>query len=1634
MPLRSFLSTLVLGAIAALAPAAPAAAQSDNRFCYFWNGLGQCFDSHDDAEAALRSALPASYRDVIQPRTPRPSGRAPNAQGLEEWRVDYFIPDQPPERTHAPGFSQGWAGAEQGVCPSAGDPLYPGLCKTESSAADALYNHFVASYPQCTFRKHGYEHAYATPFGAIQEYGFRSRYGVITFGRRLPPSAERKLVYEIQCPGWAQPDVREINLAKKQTFLCPDQFTPPRAYGALAYSPGGNVEILPSPVCRPIHGMPYLTFYQRGTDTCAAGPRPGPCHPATGDKSRAEVDFQFAGVAFTRHYHSLRQTGMVPALAPGWTHTFSDRILDGGTNNLKTIRGDGNVEYFLPLGNNEFKSSDTARKKLVKLVDGSYRIFEESGRLLSFNAAGRLVRWEQSTFGLEAIDFAYDGELLTRAQHHTGRALRFFYLANRLHTIELPDGSVVEYEFDGVGNLTRAIFADGTNKQYHYNEEGLSQANNPHALTGITTENGLRYSSYGYAANGRVNLSQRHKGDGTFVEKTTIDYTDIHRPIVTLPHGEVVTYQLSNEGPYRRITGMTGGSGAITSTYTGTGGVSQTVGLLGRIDQFVYTADYLSTRYEAFGMPEERRFVTVRDSQYRRTSYEVQAKVGNQYVTRAKELSTYNGRGQLVSKTLLDPATSASRTVTLTYCEAADVAAGTCPLVGLRKSIDGPRTDVNDVTTFAYHSTDAPGCVPGVNLCHHRKGDLQSITNAVGLVTVVLGYDDSGRATALLDPTGLVTEFEYDSRGRLTARKLRGEDGTHETDDQILRLDYWPTGLLRQVTAPDGSFTEYTYDDAHRLTTIADSEGNQLGYVLNSASERLQEFVLDEGGTLLRTLSRAYDSLSDLRTQTDAYGRNTQFTYSARGNLETVIDARLRTARYEFDRLDRLVRGFADVGGIDAETEYHYDALDQLTKVTDPKGLDTDYTYNGLGDLLELASPDTGSTTYTYDTAGNRASQTDARDVTTSYSYDALGRLTAISFPTPGRNVSFGYDVDPSGLCQGVGEDYLAGRLVTVLDASGSTRLCWDRFGNLVRKVQTTEGRVFTLRYSYDTAGRLTSLVYPDGAEVDYLYDAQGRVSEIGVRPANGLRQVLLTQATHHPFGPTAGWTYGNGRQMKRTLNKNYQPSAVEVTGPGGLDLGYVFDAVGDLETLRSAAPTSPARRRFEYDGLARLIRSRDGVSLEILEDYDYDATGNRTSAGQRVEVPAGPGSGSGTFELQATPYEYDATSHRLTRVGGEPRQYDDSGNLTSIGDPGQPGGPRLVFHYDEPGRLTAVDTSSGTAASYLYNGRGEQVRKATGSGLERFFVYDEAGQWLGEYDATGSPAQQVVWWNGLPVGLLVGAGRTQRLLYLEPDALGTPRAVIDPSRGPEGTAIWTWDAAGEAFGKTSPNDDPDGDGVGFGFDLRFPGQRFDSVSGLNQNYFRDYDSATGRYVQSDPIGLTGGINTYAYVGGNPMTRIDPLGLAAGAGTLAPPYPGSGVWNWGLIRDIARGIGGLFGTSATGAALGTGAGLLLYSPSLGYSECEAPGGSANFVECMRRKYPKPVLPIAQPITDAMCPTAEEECQQKYSECLGTRLNDGAGGNFGSGRCWLCREACIQNDGYWPERTRTGDLCNYQRFL
>jgi RHS repeat-associated protein len=166
---------------------------------------------------------------------------------------------------------------------------------------------------------------------------------------------------------------------------------------------------------------------------------------------------------------------------------------------------------------------------------------------------------------------------------------------------------------------------------------------------------------------------------------------------------------------------------------------------------------------------------------------------------------------------------------------------------------------------------------------------------------------------------------------------------------------------------------------------------------------------------------------------------------------------------------------------------------------------------------------------------------------------------------------------------------------------------------------------------------------------------------------------------------------------------------------------------------------------------------------------------------------------------------------------------------------------------------------------TYQHNALGQRVVK--NNGTNTLFAYDEAGPLIGEYDSIGTAIQETVFFNGAPVAVLQGTD----IYEVHSDQLGTPRVITDA-----GTIIWRWES--DPFGTAAPQEDPDGDLTLFTYNLRFPGQYYDNETGLHYNYFRTYDPSTGRYLESDPIGVDGGLNTYGYALQNPLSYVDFFG------------------------------------------------------------------------------------------------------------------------------------------------------------
>lgn len=1221
-----------------------------------------------------------------------------------------------------------------------------------------------------------------------------------------------------------------------------------------------------------------------------------PIHSALGTKIQREVDYVLDGGFVLERTYTSSGSRMTASLGWGWRNSLDRHFVPyfAGSSPVSPDRlwirfGPGDALNAVRKSGNEWELESIKKDVFVRdaVVEGQAGIEIVDGRrgVARYTIDGTLRQW-QATAGT-SFTYVYDNDRrVVAVRSAQGRELRFEYafrdeeLASperkgAITAAVLPDGGRIEYLYEQVdltsptlrgvlrgvtiakvNRLVGVRYPDGRVRRYHYEAppatspstlDGSSiEWNRPYLLTGISDERAMRYVTWMYDNDSRAALSV-HGPENGVIDRVVLNYDVSRRTteiIDSLGNARLFGFAGGIHHGQVKLTSLSGPSALCGNRYkslsytSDSGFLESATDFNNRQHTFAHDARGRRTRHtESVGTPQQRTTETDWHAVY---SVPVEERVKNAAGTVVQRtVYTHDALGNVLTVTVSDPLAGTSRTLTATRDPD-----------GRLLTIDGPRTDVADVTTYTYFDAEDPACASAPTTCAYRRGDLKSVSNALGHATHFVRYDGAGRLLESRDANGLVSTFTYTPRGWLASRTLGG---------LTTAITYTPVGDVQSVTTPDGRSLTYTYDTARRLTAVQDQRGNRIEWTLDNAGNRTAEAVKDASGTLRRTLTQQFNTLGRLSQAANAAGQATLFTQDANGNLDLASDPLNRTTDQDVDALDRVTKQLQDVAGLNVETQFGYDALDQLTTVTDPKGLITRYTNDGLGNLLKLESPDTGTTTYTVDAAGNRRSQNDARGVTVNYAYDALNRLTGISFPTAALNTSFVYD-SASG-CP-VGETFALGRLSSMTDASGSTRWCYDQLGRLSRKVQVTNGRTFTTTYAYDAQGRLSTQTLPSGAVVRFGY-ASGEVATVAVRlPGSSVDLPLINGIERLPFGPVSKLTYGNGRTQTRAYDLDYAIDRITSSEASGWTQDYGVDAVGNLTAILGTG----ANNRFRYDGLDRLTHA-DNTSNVTQRQYPVDKTGNRT--GKQTAA-------NGAI----TPYSYEATSHRLTQTGTEARTYDAVGNPRTIG--------ARQLTYDDRSRL-AMFVNGTTTRRYQYTGQGLRVRKWTSSNTSgnTYFVYNENAQLIGEYDNAGARVQEIIWLGNLPVGVIAGTTATPVLHYIESDHLGTPRVIVEATRN---VGIWRWNQTNDPFGESTPNQNPDGDATSFTFNLRFAGQYRDSESGWYYNVHRYYDPSIGRYLESDPIGLGGGISTYSYVGAAPLTAVDPLGLE-----------GVGPWNNGEI-------------------------------------------------------------------------------------------------------------------------------------
>lgn len=636
----------------------------------------------------------------------------------------------------------------------------------------------------------------------------------------------------------------------------------------------------------------------------------------------------------------------------------------------------------------------------------------------------------------------------------------------------------------------------------------------------------------------------------------------------------------------------------------------------------------------------------------------------------------------------------------------------------------------------------------------------------------------------------------------------------------------------------------------------------------------------DEGGVM--ALSGAlgvgyrsytdYDELGRVMARRGNNGQRTDFGYDRSDRLVLAVDVDSNETRYHYDKLGRLVR---QVDARLGETVFTYDIADRVTSVTDPKHNQTSYLYDGFGQLWSQTSPDTGTTTFTYTAAGLLTSMQRADGSGLTYTHDTQGRVTAVD--APGERRTFAYDSCTNG----------RGLLCSATRTEGSTTLSKAVFtytpqGQVASRVDTGSGANDASGYAYDGMGRLTRVSYPSGLGVNYVYSA-GRLSSITADLATGSTQGIANEFVHDVTGAVVGWRYANGIVHRRERDLDGRIAGISSvygsTVHQSLTYGY---NPRNLITAITDGVDAAASHQYGYDELGRLTYDRVGGSSETWDQFD--AIGNRIERARATGGVPGP----------SNFYEVDPHSSRMSAMSGNANrsfQYSAHGNLTAtsgwLGD--------RTFAYDGFNRMKS-STAGGVATSYVVNALDQRMRKAGPLGTFRY-VYSGQNTLLAQHESNGW--KSFVYLGGQPIAMV---STSSARYFIHTDHLSRPELVTNVNR----QAVWKGSKGTYSTGAVLNN-------IGTGIPMGFPGQVWDEETQTWHNGFRDYDPYTGRYIQSDPIGLGGGINTYAYVGGNPVSYVDPFGLYC--------------WSEAQIRGTAGAVAGAFGGALAGARGGPGSAL-----------------------------------------------------------------------------------------------------------
>lgn len=739
-------------------------------------------------------------------------------------------------------------------------------------------------------------------------------------------------------------------------------------------------------------------------------------------------------------------------------------------------------------------------------------------------------------------------------------------------------------------------------------------------------------------------------------------------------------------------------------------------------------------------------------------------------------------------------------------------------------------------------------------LTYNSVGQPLTVTNAKS-ETTTLTYDASRYLQTVTGPVaGTTVTLTWDAFGRVRTVNYDGRTVTFSYDvlDRVTRVDY-----------PDGTYEEVAYK------------------LLDPETYR------DRFGRVTRLF---HDELQRVTSVQDPQGRVVRQNWCDCGSMDKLIDAAGNETRWVRDlqgRVTQQVRANGSSSSVTYET-----TTSRVKKVTDAKLQDVLYQYF-LDDSLKRvsfanAANPPAPVDFTYDSAYPRIlTKTDGQGAT-AYGYNSItvppalgaGQLASIDGPLVNDTITLGYDP--------------LGRVVSRAINGVAESVVFDSLGRL----QSVTNPLGTFNYSYaGVTERLQTLSYPNGQTTELSY--------FGATDDHRLQQILHKKPggallsrhayTYEPSGNIKTWTQETDVAAAKVYDFQYDradqltAATLKTTDPTPSIVKryvYAYDAAGN----RTSEQIDNGVVSASHNTMNQITTTQPGGTLRIggttNEAANVTVGGQpaRILSGNRFEGEVTAGAGTVSVPVVATDGSGNARTYTYNvSVAGSTKTltYDANGNLLSDAT--------RTYEWDALNQLTAIN--QGTHRSeFTYDSDGRRVRmveKENGATVE-----DKRFLWYGfgiaeERDAGGAATKR--YFGG-------GVQQAGSNYLFAPDHLGTVREMTDTTGASR--ARYDLDPYGRRT-KTSGDLDTD---------LGFASTSAHGASGLSLAVFRTYDPERARWLNEDPAGLDGGLNLYAYVDGDPINQVDPLGLWSQWHQMAAAVlPGLWLWHPAALQSNAMG-------------------------------------------------------------------------------------------------------------------------------